>query len=172
MELPLSTRLFQAISRCRHAGWYRGTCNGACPHQGSRFCDFMDTWQEQAPLMVRVSQSDVRSHLIDATTIGCFDDGHLANKRLCALHVAQAAWRTYGASCIGDCCARHVWPTREVAPLLYIPHTTPTQAVVLLHFGLFTEQDVSRLISTSLEVAILVTHLLHHKGTGQLVSGD
>lgn len=115
--------------------------------------------------MVRVSENDVRSHLVDVTTVGCHDNGYSSQKRLCAFHSAQAAWRNSGAICTGECCTRHVWPTRGLAPLLYIPHTTPNQAVVLLHFGLYTEQDVSRLVSTSLEVAILVTHLLHHKGT-------
>lgn len=172
MEYPLVQGLFLAIAKTRHAGWYRESCAGACPYQGARSCAFLNLWSEYAKSFTNSQLASIRALLQDRILRGCCLDYNAADdnsvvslqRGLCLLHSRQAAWRIFGASCEGVCCEKYAWPTKEASPLLYVPHTTPRQAVVLIHFGLHTKEDVAQLISTSMEVAILVAHLLHHQG--------
>lgn len=158
-------RVLQAIARSRHAGWYRESCGGACPRHGPRACPYLELW-EKYPIFLTKKQV---SEWLSAVFVTCASTGgpfQARNARwLCLLHRSQAAWRNWGASCEGECCESHDWPDKSIAPLLYLAHTTPRQAVVLLHFGLFKEEDVSRLISKSLAIALLVAHLLHNRGS-------
>lgn len=161
--MEAAATLFQAIAKTRHAGWYRDSCAGACPHKGARSCAFLSIWSEKQD-----AQGTPQKYLpiLDCCRHGNLVDGPpLLQRGLCKLHHSQATWRSYGAKCEGESCAKYDWPTKEVAPLLYLSHTTRRQAVVLLHFGLYTEEDVQTLIANCIEVATLVTHLLHHKGT-------
>lgn len=173
METSIVVDLFQAIAKRRHLGWYRAACAGACPHQGARRCVFVDMWSNQVRSLTATQLVGLRSRLQEQFVVrgGCrccavtTDTSSPPLSGLCALHHRQVAWRNYGASCRDMCCAKYTWPTKEQAPLLYLAHTTPSQAVVLLHFGLYSEEDVYTLITNYVEVAILVAHLIHHKGT-------
>lgn len=139
-------QVFQAIARSRHAGWYRESCSGACPSSGSRSYSFVELWDKYPLFLTRNHVSQWLSN-VHVATKKSLSPGRKPHHWLCDLHKRQPSWRNWGGSCEGECCENYTWPDKSIAPLLYLAHTTPRQAVVLLHFGLFKEEDVSRLIS-------------------------
>lgn len=180
---PPELLLLEAILKAGHMGWYRQQCSGSCPPK----CPFLSLpWATAMP--VSLLSNAIHSHLearimrcsgisaaatttttIIGTTTDISSGGMLPlifqrKKRLCALHNAQAAWRKRGSSCAGECCLAHDWPEKESAPLLHLPHLSPRQAVVLLHFGLLTEANAREVVTWNAPLAKLVVHLLHNKG--------
>lgn len=173
------TLLAESISKAGHIGWYRQANEGGCPREASaRPCPYLSLWNGVPPSLsattVRLwlasrhvvcntpTRADQKS--ITNGLLGIFHKSKKSKEKLCSLHQVQPAWCKRGSTCVDECCYNHTWPEKKRAPLLYVPHLSPLQAIVLLHFGMYTKDDVERLVQQHTDIALFVSHLLHNNG--------
>lgn len=176
---PSAALVKEALANLRHPQWYREEYAGGCPKKGTAACKALFSWTA-LPDSLKASLSAIKTYLTRRKEICPEENAEEQHEesnsngnsrslrtfaaRLCELHRSQAAWIKWGTTCKGEVCEGHEWPQKAYAPLLYLKSTSPRQAVILLHFGLLKETDVTRLIRDDFPVALFVSHLLHNSG--------
>lgn len=184
--VPSISLVRDAITTLRHTFWYHIDYQGGCPRnkKNQSACRAVFSF-DSLPSSKKPVLKDIKACLSKKSEICPYEkeeeeqdnkdeeeeeEGETPSRRsaaarLCELHRRQASWKNWGTSCDNFFCYGHEWPLKKDAPLLYLKCTSPRQAVILLHFGLLKEANVSRLVTDHFPVAIFVAHLLHNNGT-------
>lgn len=131
---PSPAQVHQAIACAREASWFIPQCSGLNCSRSiySQQCRHIVAWQT-----VGIDKREPIKHSIEA----------------------QLSLAGVNGCCV--CTRPEFLPDAQTAPLIYVKHTSVQQAAILLHFGLLTERDVSKLIRKDFSVARLVAHLMH-----------